>query len=86
MTYPLEDGKRSNESFTDSKEVSYEVQHLYVLNSWKRYNIIPPILERREKLTKLHNHIKDIGTYQHPIIEQTIDEIDKSIQEYYELE
>lgn len=64
MTYPLNDSSRnSNESFTDSKEVPYSVQHEYVLQSWKRHGIAPNPnhLKKRELFLGINSTLHELS-------------------------
>lgn len=65
MTYPLKENeeRNSNESFTDSKEISYQEQHDYVLKSWARYNIKPnpTLLNKRNLFDKVNSTLHEIA-------------------------
>mmetsp|Transcript_10850 Transcript_10850/g.13392 ORF Transcript_10850/g.13392 Transcript_10850/m.13392 type:complete len:87 (+) Transcript_10850:2-262(+) len=81
MTYPLIDAdKNSNESFTDSREVSYDMQNQYVLRSWSRYDISPVALQERQSLQKLANNLQDIFVYKQFENPSALDELEKQIR------
>jgi len=59
MDYPLDDDRKSNESFTDCTSLPYQEQSDFVHAVWAKYGIISPRHKERIKLGRLITDLYD---------------------------